>query len=94
MGANPMSEVLLARQVSTSREYIDLYELRRPEIRFVLYNPINGGEVIAELSEAEAMERLRHWPIRIPRWDEVARLPVGWISEEGRAWLGDYDAVP
>jgi hypothetical protein len=93
-GANPMSQILLARSVDASRRYQDLFECRQTPLRFVLVDPQAGGVVFKELSEAEMLTRLASWPMRHPRWGEPP-LPVGYRTLAGEAWLGWPDgAVP
>ena len=95
INANTSSVILLARSVDAARRYIDLYEIRAPEIQFALYDPTGEGTILAYLTEAEAMERLAAWPTRVPGWWEQARLPVSYRTHEGEAWLGWPDgAIP
>jgi hypothetical protein len=93
--ANPMSVLLLARAVEAQRHYEDLYEIRTQPLRFMLVNPCaDAGVILAYLTEAEAIERLEHWPIRQPRHDQP-RLPYAYVTEQGIAWLGRVlGAVP
>jgi hypothetical protein len=92
-GGNPMSQMLLARYVSGDRRYQDLYECRQDPLRFIIVDQTAGdGELLEELTEAEMLARLASWPIRQPRWDEP-RLPVGYRTEQGEAWLGWPDGI-
>lgn len=88
-GANGMSEVLLARYVDAERRYQDLYECRHTPLRFIIVDQTRGeGLLLAELTEAEAVERLRTWPTIERRWDGP-RVPVSFVTEQGRGWLGE-----
>jgi hypothetical protein len=84
--ANPATYVLLARQVSVSRAYQDLMEVRTNPLAFVLFDPIHG-QILESLSQEEMLAKLASWPVREPRWWEPS-LPCAWISQEGEGWLG------
>jgi hypothetical protein len=89
---NPMMYVLLARAVSLQWEYVDVIEVRTNPLAFWLFDPTGTGTIIGELSQAEMLEKLASWPIRVPRHDEP-RLPYGALTEQGQAWLGPVPGV-
>ena len=79
-------------------EYDDLYELRGDVIEFVIVDPCADAGVVKEyLTQEQMLARLIAWPIRQPGPDNHARLPVGYRTEAGEAWLPEgwpLGAVP
>jgi hypothetical protein len=78
--------ILLARSVSTAREYRDLMAIESDPPQFGIFDQTTGGGIWLEtFDREECIRRLEAWPIHHNR--PGVRLPYSATTELGQQWL-------
>jgi hypothetical protein len=78
--------ILLARSVSTTKQYRDLTVVEGTPAIYGIYDATTGGGIWFEtFDRATCIERLEAWPIHHNR--PGVRLPYSATTELGQKWL-------